>query len=80
VLASLGMETRAEPRSVNGLSERELDVSRLLARGKTNREIALILGISVRTVHNHVQHIFDKLGVHSRSGAAIWLMDHDFAN
>ena len=80
VLASLGMETRAEPRSLNGLSGREVDVSRLLARGKTNQEIADLLGISVRTVHNHVQHIFDKLGVHSRSGAAIWLMDHDFVN
>jgi DNA-binding CsgD family transcriptional regulator len=78
VLASLGMETRAEPRSPAGLSEREVDVCRLLARGKTNKEIADLLAISVRTVHNHVQHIFDKLGVHSRSGAAIWLMDHDF--
>ena len=53
-------------------------MSRLLARGKTNKEIADLLGISVRTVHNHVAHIFDKLGVHSRSGAAIWLMEHDF--
>jgi HD-GYP domain-containing protein (c-di-GMP phosphodiesterase class II) len=80
VLASLGVETRTAPRSLNGLSEREVDVSRLLARGKTNKEIADLLGISVRTVHNHVAHIFDKLGVHSRSGAAIWLMDHDFVN
>ena len=80
VLASLGVETRTAPRSLNGLSEREVDVSRLLARGKSNKEIADLLGISVRTVHNHVAHIFDKLGVHSRSGAAIWLMDHDFVN
>lgn len=80
VLAALGMETRAEPRSLNGLSDRELDVSRLLARGKTNKDIAHLLGISVRTVHNHVAHIFEKLGVHSRSGAAIWLIEHDLAH
>jgi HD-GYP domain-containing protein (c-di-GMP phosphodiesterase class II)/DNA-binding CsgD family transcriptional regulator len=80
VLASLGLDERATPPSVGGLSVREVDVSRLLARGKTNQEIADLLGISVRTVHNHVAHIFDKLGVHSRSGAAIWLMEHDFAN
>ena len=67
VLASLGVDTRAQAPSLNGLSEREVDVSRLLARGKTNKEIADLLGISVRTVHNHVAHIFDKLGVHSLS-------------
>jgi HD-GYP domain-containing protein (c-di-GMP phosphodiesterase class II)/DNA-binding CsgD family transcriptional regulator len=80
VLASLGLDERATPPSLNGLSVREVDVSRLLARGKTNQEIADLLGISVRTVHNHVAHIFDKLGVHSRSGAAIWMMEHDLAN
>jgi HD-GYP domain-containing protein (c-di-GMP phosphodiesterase class II) len=78
VLASLGVEARTEAPDLRGLSERELEVSRLLVRGKTNREIGDVLGISVRTVHNHVAHIFDKLGVHSRSGAAIWLMEHDF--
>ena len=80
MLASLGIETRAQAPSLNGLSEREVDVSRLLARGKTNKEIAICSGYPVRTVHNHVAHIFDKLGVHSRSGAAIWLMDHDFVS
>jgi DNA-binding NarL/FixJ family response regulator len=63
---------------LKGLSEREVDVSRLLARGKTNKEIADLLGISVRTVHNHVAHIFDKLGVHSRSGVAVWLVESEF--
>jgi HD-GYP domain-containing protein (c-di-GMP phosphodiesterase class II) len=80
VLASLGIEKRSVARTAHGLSERELDVSRLLARGKTNKEIADLLGISARTVHNHVAHIFDKLGVHSRSGAAIWLMQHDLVH
>ncbi len=80
VLASLGVDKRCAPPAIHGLSERELDVSRLLARGKTNKEIAELLGISTRTVHNHVAHIFDKLGVHSRSGAAIWLMQHDLVH
>lgn len=80
VLACLGIEERATPRVPHGLSDRELDVSRFLARGKTNKEIAELLGISVRTVHNHVAHIFDKLGVHSRSGAAIWLVERDLVH
>jgi DNA-binding NarL/FixJ family response regulator len=60
-----------------GLSDRELDVGRLLVRGKTNKDIGALLGISPRTVQIHVAHIFDKLGVHSRAGAAMWLVEHD---
>jgi HD-GYP domain-containing protein (c-di-GMP phosphodiesterase class II) len=77
VLASLGLPDRAKPATSPLLSERELDVARLLARGKTNKEIGILLGISPRTVQVHVAHIFDKLGVHSRAGAAVWLMEHD---
>jgi HD-GYP domain-containing protein (c-di-GMP phosphodiesterase class II) len=77
VLVSLGLHDRTAQASSHGLSERELQVSRWLARGKTNREIGMLLGISPRTVQIHVGHIFDKLGVHSRAGAAIWLVEHD---
>lgn len=59
-----------------GLSGRELDVSQWLARGKSNKEIASILGISPRTVQIHVAHIFDKVGVRSRAGAASRLVQH----
>jgi DNA-binding CsgD family transcriptional regulator len=76
VLASLGLRERAPSATAHGLSERELDVSRWLARAKTNREIAALLGISPRTVQIHVAHIFDKLGVHSRAAAALWLVEH----
>lgn len=38
-----------------------------------------MLGISLRTVQNQIAHIFDKLGVHSRSGVAVWLVENDFA-
>jgi HD-GYP domain-containing protein (c-di-GMP phosphodiesterase class II) len=77
VLASLGVKPRVPLRKAHNLSDRELDVSRLIARGKMNKEIADILGISLRTVQNHVAHIFDKLGVHSRSGVAVWMVESD---
>jgi DNA-binding CsgD family transcriptional regulator len=77
VLASLGVSARVAPRKVHGLSERELEVCCLIARGKMNKEIAEVLGITFRTVQNHVYHIFEKLGVHSRSGVAVWLIEND---
>jgi HD-GYP domain-containing protein (c-di-GMP phosphodiesterase class II) len=77
VLESLGMADRAAPAASHGLSDRELEVSRLLARGKSNKEIGAQLHISPRTVQVHVSRIFDKLGVRSRAGAAIWLIEHD---
>jgi DNA-binding CsgD family transcriptional regulator len=58
------------------LTGRELEVSRLLARGKTNKEIGALLGISSRTVQTHVANIFDKLGVRNRAGAATWVVEH----
>ena len=61
----------------HGLSEREIDVLRLLARGKTNRVIAHELVISEKTVASHVSHIFTKLGVTSRAAATAFAYDHD---
>jgi DNA-binding CsgD family transcriptional regulator len=59
-----------------GLSEREAQVLRLLAAGKTNRAIAEELFISDKTVARHVSNIFDKLGVSSRTGATAWAFQH----
>ncbi|HET6165454.1 MAG TPA: LuxR C-terminal-related transcriptional regulator [Marmoricola sp.] len=53
-----------------GLSGREIEVLRLVAAGKANREIAGMLSISEHTVARHVQNIFGKLGVSSRTAAA----------
>jgi DNA-binding CsgD family transcriptional regulator len=53
-----------------GLSPREGQVLAWLTRGKTNAEIAVILGSSARTVEKHVEHIFVKLGVETRTAAA----------
>jgi DNA-binding CsgD family transcriptional regulator len=59
------------------LSEREAQVLRLLAAGKTNRAIADELFISEKTVARHVSNIFDKLGVSNRSGATAWAFQHN---
>ena len=59
------------PTRVEGLTERELDVLRLAARGHTNRAIGRELGISDRTVQGHLAHIFDKMHATSRTEAVM---------
>ena len=67
----------ATRRRAGPLSERELQVLRLLAAGKTNRDIAEELFISEKTVARHVSNIFDKLGVSSRTAATAWAYQHN---
>jgi DNA-binding CsgD family transcriptional regulator len=62
-----------------GLSLREAEVLRLLATGKTNREIAAALVISEHTVARHLQNMFVKLGVSSRSAATAFAFEHNLA-
>jgi len=52
------------------LTPRETEVLSWLAKGKTNRDIADILGMSPRTVNKHLEHVFEKLGVETRAAAA----------
>lgn len=59
-----------------GLTEREIDVLRLLARGSSNADIARELVVSRRTAEHHVQHIYGKLGVSTRAAAALFAMQH----
>jgi pimeloyl-ACP methyl ester carboxylesterase/DNA-binding CsgD family transcriptional regulator len=60
------------------LSPRERDTLRLLTDGLSNSEIAERLGISEKTVRNHLSHLFDKLGVWSRTQAVVFARDHGF--
>ncbi len=61
---------------VAGLSERELEVLRLLAHGQTMRQIAAQLVIAEKTVDSHIQHIYNKIGVSTRAGATMFAMEH----
>lgn len=54
-----------------GLTGRETEVLTWVAQGKTNPEIGIILGMSARTVQKHLEHVFEKLGVESRTGAIL---------
>lgn len=60
-----------------GLTEREAEVLRLVASGKSNRDIAALLFLSERTVHRHLSNIFTKVGVTSRTAAAAYAFEHD---
>ncbi len=62
--------TRRAAPLVGPLTSRETEVLRWVGDGKTNREIAQLLGVSVNTVRNHVARILQKLGVENRTGAA----------
>jgi len=51
------------------LTAREREIMRWVAQGKTNKEIALILGVQPGTVRKHLEHVFEKLDVHTRTAA-----------
>jgi DNA-binding CsgD family transcriptional regulator/tetratricopeptide (TPR) repeat protein len=68
---------RGPERDTHGLTGRELEVLRLVASGRSNREIASELVISEHTVARHVQNIFAKLGVSSRTAAASFAFAHE---
>lgn len=76
-LARLADESsRATHHDAGPLSEREAQVLRLLAAGKTNRAIGDELFISEKTVARHVSNIFNKIGASSRAGATAWAFQH----
>jgi HD-GYP domain-containing protein (c-di-GMP phosphodiesterase class II) len=78
VLAVAGRRTRRRDKlRPGGLSEREVEVARLVAAGCSNPEIASRLVISRRTAEHHVQHIYAKVGVSSRAALALFAHEHD---
>ena len=60
-----------------GLSDREVEVLRHLARGCSEKKIGELLFISPGTVHTHVVHVYEKIGVSTRAAAALFAMEHD---
>lgn len=60
----------------SGLSDREVEILRLLARGQSMRQISEVLFISQSTVHTHAAHIYEKIGVSTRAGAALFAMEN----
>ena len=78
VLAAAGHRVAKRPRELpGGLTDREHEVLLALASGKTNKEIGEDLGISVKTAGNHVQRIFEKTGVRTRSAATVWAFERN---
>jgi HD-GYP domain-containing protein (c-di-GMP phosphodiesterase class II) len=63
-----------------GLSDREVEVLRLIAQGRTSKDIARALVITQKTAGHHVEHIYAKIGVSTRVGAALFAMQHDLAD
>lgn len=59
-----------------GLSDREVEVVRLVASGATNKDIARALGVTAKTVAHHVAHTYDKVGCRSRAGATLFALEH----
>lgn len=71
-------ETTERPQEpVEPLTRREIDVLRLLARGNTNRQIAELLALSVRTIENHRANLMGKLGLSSRVELVTYAEEHD---
>jgi HD-GYP domain-containing protein (c-di-GMP phosphodiesterase class II) len=62
-----------------GLTEREAEVVGLLARGLQTKQIASLLGISVKTADRHIQNAYGKIGVSTRAAAALFAMEHGLA-
>jgi DNA-binding CsgD family transcriptional regulator len=77
VLQAAGQPARRRRDQVAGLTAREVEVLRLLARGASTREIASALVISPKTADAHVQHIYTKAGVSTRAAATLFAMQHD---
>ena len=77
VLAAAGQHTSEVRREhVAGLTEREIAVLRLVARGLANREIAAQLVVSPKTVGNHLQNIYSKIQVSTRAAATFFAMQN----
>jgi DNA-binding CsgD family transcriptional regulator len=63
-----------------GLTEREVEILRLLTKGLSRREMAKQLFLSEHTVRHHLEHIYNKVGVSTRVAATVFAVEHDLLN
>ena len=76
VLSAAGHRVRRRREGPAGLTQREIEVLRLLARGLSNKQIAKQLVIAPKTVGNHVEHIYTKIDASNRAGASLFAIQH----
>ena len=79
LITRLSQSSAPAPRYPDNLSQREVEVLRLVAAGQTNQQIADALVISRNTVRRHVSNVFDKTGVANRAQAGVYARDHGLA-
>jgi HD-GYP domain-containing protein (c-di-GMP phosphodiesterase class II)/DNA-binding CsgD family transcriptional regulator len=78
VLAAAGVRARrGRPAWPAGLTEREVEVLRLICRGASKKDVAAALGISPSTADHHIRHIYSKIGVSSRAAATLFAVERD---
>jgi DNA-binding NarL/FixJ family response regulator len=76
VLGASGHRVTRRREGPAGLTAREVDVLRLLARGLSNKEIAQRLFITPKTAGNHIEHIYAKIGASTRATASLFALRH----
>jgi DNA-binding NarL/FixJ family response regulator len=76
VLVSAGHAARRRRERPAGLTQREVEVLRLVARGLSNKQVAAELVVSPKTIGTHVEHIYAKLGVSNRAEVALYATTH----
>jgi HD-GYP domain-containing protein (c-di-GMP phosphodiesterase class II) len=79
VLAAAGAGTRRRVAGPAGLTPRELEVLRLIAAGRTSKEIAAALVVSIPTVERHITNLYAKIGARGRAEATAYALKHDLA-
>ncbi len=75
--AASGAEPTRRPENPAGLSDREIEVLRLMAQGLSTRKIAESLTISPKTADHHIQHIYNKIGISTRAAATLFAIQHN---
>jgi len=76
VLEAAGHKVTKRPEQAAGLTAREIEVLRLLARGLQTKQIADELVVTPKTVSSHIEHIYKKIGASNRVGASLFATEH----